>query len=84
MRKIDINARVGSAAGRVAARADTSEADRGQGVLAEGFAAPQKRGTGRSAKPQNPMPWCKHSATSGFGRLCSEQLKAYKPRATGG
>jgi hypothetical protein len=81
MRKIDINARVESAASRVAARVDTSAADRGGAAPAEGFAVPQKRGTGRSA---NPMPWCKHSAASSFGRLCSDQLKAYKPKATGG
>jgi len=47
------------------------------GIVA-GRRAPQKRVMGRSAKSHDPMPWCKHPSASTFGRLCSEQLKAYK------
>ena len=83
MRETNITVRIGTLAGRVAASVEASDADRGQARLADVFAAPQKRGTGRRAKSLNPMPWCKPPAASTFGKLCTEQLKAYKVKTTG-
>lgn len=37
----------------------------------------------KRSRQVNPMPWCKHPAASGFGRLCTDQLKAYKVKTTG-
>jgi len=83
MREMNIIARVGTVAGRVATSVETSDTDRGQARLADAFAAPPKRGPRRRAKSLNPMPWCKHPAASTFGKLCTDQLRAYKVKATG-
>ena len=63
MREMNITARVGTRAGRVAASVEASDADRGQATLADAFAAPPKRGHRRRAKSLNPMPWCKQAAS---------------------
>ena len=82
MREMNVTARVGSLTGRGAASVVASDVDHGKARLADAFTAPKKRGHRRRAKSLNPMPWCKHPAASTFGKLCTDQLKAYKVKTT--
>lgn len=66
-----------NATGRNAAQVKTSDGARAA-LAAPSEPSPKLR-KGRPAKSLNPMPWCKHPAVSTFGKLCSDQLKAYKP-----
>ena len=87
MREIDITARGGTFTDRTAAAKEKSVADRRSSKPLELLAAQEcgkpkppvrveaQRG---SAKQLNPMPWCKHPAASAFGRLCTDQLKAWR------
>jgi hypothetical protein len=93
MREMNITATVGTLTGRVVASTEASVADRKLAALAAAFTAPKKRGRakppalaarGEKPRPLNPMPWCKHPAASDFGRLCTDQLKVYKVKTTGG
>jgi hypothetical protein len=44
-----------------------------------GLAATQRKRRSQA----NPMPWCRHPAAADFGKLCTDQLKAYRVKTTG-
>jgi hypothetical protein len=74
MREANIKTRLATIDAQGEARAESPPSGRRQ----TGVAAPRKRRAGTKAKSLNPTPWCKHPAAADFGKLCRDQLKAYK------
>jgi len=89
MREMNMTARECRLTGRIAASTEKSLAERGPANRLAPVAA-QMRGKAKppvllavqrgNASQLNPMPWCKHPAASAFGRLCTDQLKAWTRR----
>ena len=75
MRETDITARGGTFTDRTAAKPLELLAAKECGKPKPPVRVEAQRG---SAKQLNPMPWCKHPAASAFGRLCTDQLKAWR------